>query len=262
MGYGFVMAKAKVDVEGVFERIDALVRQHGAIPKAELRALRKHLPALLSRLKAHGYEVGTNARVPIADQVARATSGGPKLINTMDIAGASAREIKEAVADMVSRGVLIRVATDAGVGVLASSKRESVVESADLASLLARLTAAQRLVRKAIATGSTVLRTDAGLSSPTQVASSSESLMIEIARRVAASATPLRVPELLRACNGSSVESKRALLDGARRGLFALQPESGMGRLSPHDADWCPQGPDGTLLSWVIASPRRTGART
>ena len=37
------------------------------------------------------------------------------------------------------------------------------------------------------------------------------------------------------------------------RGLFALEPESGMSRLSREDAALCPAGPMGTRLSWVVA---------
>lgn len=42
-------------------------------------------------------------------------------------------------------------------------------------------------------------------------------------------------------------------MEGVARGLFELEPESGMGRLSPEDAELCFPGPMGTRLSWVRA---------
>ena len=80
-----------------------------------------------------------------------------------------------------------------------------------------------------------------------------ESLTREIRKRFRENPLPIRVPDLLRAMGAPAEEAKRALMDGAARGLFALEPESGMGRLSHEDAELCPAGPMGTRLSWVVA---------
>jgi hypothetical protein len=74
----------------------------------------------------------------------------------------------------------------------------------------------------------------------------------EIRRRSRETSLPIRVPDLLRATGTPVAEGKRALIDGAALGLFELEPESGMGRLSGEDAELCPPGPMGTRLSWVV----------
>jgi hypothetical protein len=45
--------------------------------------------------------------------------------------------------------------------------------------------------------------------------------------------------------------AQRALLDAAARGLLELRPEGGMGRLSEAERRACPEGPQGTRLSWA-----------
>jgi hypothetical protein len=80
-----------------------------------------------------------------------------------------------------------------------------------------------------------------------------ETLTREIRKRFRDSPLPIRIPDLLRALGTPADAGKRALIDGAARGLFALEPESGMGRLSGEDAELCPAGPMGTRLSWVVA---------
>jgi hypothetical protein len=44
---------------------------------------------------------------------------------------------------------------------------------------------------------------------------------------------------------------KRTLLEAASRGLVELRPEGGLGRLSDAELQACPDGPQGTRLSWV-----------
>jgi hypothetical protein len=80
-----------------------------------------------------------------------------------------------------------------------------------------------------------------------------EVLAREIRRRSRETSLPIRVPDLLRSTGTPVEEGKRALIDGAARGLFELEPESGMGRLSGEDAELCPRGPMGTRLSWVVS---------
>ncbi|MGH7269362.1 MAG: hypothetical protein ACREJ3_02945, partial [Polyangiaceae bacterium] len=60
---------AQVDVDACLARIDELVRIHGAVPRSELSALRRHIPAMTPRLVARGYEVGSSVRLPLEKQL-------------------------------------------------------------------------------------------------------------------------------------------------------------------------------------------------
>ncbi len=183
------------------------------------------------------------------------------------LAGGSAREVKEAAARLVERRELALVVRESGAGLVRPSAES--LDRSDLAELLRCLTKVQRLVRRAASkkgSALTVLREDvAGPLSRWTVspepslrerepphAAPSETLTREIRRRLLETHLPIRVPDLLRALDATAEEGKRALLDGAARGLFDLEPESGMGRLSREDAELCPTGPMGTRLSWVV----------
>ena len=61
--------RAAVDLEPLFARIVDLVQAHGALPADDLRAARRHVPALTPRLVERGLEVGANVLVPLETQI-------------------------------------------------------------------------------------------------------------------------------------------------------------------------------------------------
>jgi RNA-binding protein YhbY len=78
-------------------------------------------------------------------------------------------------------------------------------------------------------------------------------VMQELTRAVRKSVGLAFVPDAVRALvpkhPAESVQD--ALLQAARVGWIELQPESGVGRLSPEELALCPPGPEGTRLSWA-----------
>ncbi len=269
------MARTSIDLDALLSRVEDLVRTHGAVPRGELRAIKRHLPAIAPRLVASGLEVGSTVRRPLEAQLLDLAKGGflPSKGLERRVAGASAREVKEAAERLVRRGALVDVVRESGPGLVAPNG--DVLDALDLAELLRCLSKVQKLVRRARpARGMrpTVLRSD--VSAPlvrwivpaieSAPASAGESprlalsplvaaLAREIRNRSRETSLPIRIPELLRSTGTPVEEGKRALIDGAARGLFELEPESGMGRLSGEDAELCPPGPMGTRLSWVVA---------
>lgn len=257
------MAKSRgrvvLDETAVLARIDALVAAHGAVPSAEMRSIKRHLPVLRAALEARGHEIASTIRRPLEQQLRDAvTSFTPSKELGRHVAGGSAREIKVAVDALVSSGTLVRVERPQGPGVAPTDGDYATREELD--ALLARLGRIQKMVRKARSgkVRAAILREDLELVPRPRVPAltpkpSGADLADEIARRARQSPLPLRVPELLRSLGASIDGGRRALLEGVSRGLFELQPESGMGRLSREDAEWCPTGPMGTRLSWVSA---------
>jgi hypothetical protein len=269
--YEVPMVRAPLDLDAMVARIDDLVRVHGAVPRTDLRAFKRHLPALAARLTACGLEVGSTVRRPLEAQLLDAVKQGfvPKKGLERRLAGASAREVQDAARRLVERGDLIEVVRESGPGFAGPSA--DVMEADDLGELLRCLTKVEKLVRRARparGTRPTLLRadvsgplarwTETGRAAVVESVPRLESLMNEIRRRFRENRLPIRVPDLLRATGTPVEEGKRALVDGAARGLFSLEPESGMGRLSGEDAELCPAGPMGTRLSWVVA--REEGA--
>lgn len=77
-------------------------------------------------------------------------------------------------------------------------------------------------------------------------------VLAELARHVRPGAGLAFVPDAVRALAHRGVPNVHAaLLDAARAGRIELQPESGLGRLSPEELGLCPPGPQGTRLSWA-----------
>jgi hypothetical protein len=262
------MVKPPLDLDALIARIDDLVRVHGAVPRGDLRTIKRHLPAIAARLVARGLEVGTGIRRPLEAQILDLTRHGfvPKKGLERQLAGASSREVQEAARRLVERGLLVEVIRESGAGFVASTG--DVLDVDDLNELLRCLMKVEKLVRRARpARGArpTLLRADVSGplarwvgSTPAAIREPAppvlvESLTREIRKRFRDSPLPIRIPDLLRALGTPAEEGKRALVDGAARGLFVLEPESGMGRLSGEDAQLCPAGPMGTRLSWIVA---------
>lgn len=277
------MAKKVEDLDALVSTVQAAMRSHAALPAPELRLVRRHLGALRPRLEALGLEVTSQVRRPLEAQLVDVLSAGFVLSRGIEkrVAGASAKEVKAALQALVDGGRVREVVRASGPGVqLASQTDGALFEQAELAELLRHLGDAQRLVKRAIAKQGSrarpaVLRDDVmralldfgakarpSASARRPLPESAAALPQTIRARVNDSGLPLRIPELLRALGVDMEVGKRALLAGAAAGLFGLEPESGMARLAPNDAAWCPEGPQGTRLSWVVARQEKgAGAR-
>jgi hypothetical protein len=248
------MVKPPLDLDALIARIDELVRLHGAVPRAELRMIKRHLPAIAERLAARGLEVGSSIRRPLETQIVDLADEGfvPKKGLERRVAGASSREVQEATRRLVERGALVEVIRESGAGFVAASGDADVIDASDLNELLRCLTKVEKLVRRARpARGMrpTLLRAD--VTEPlarwieparkpikdSMEAPLVETLTREIRKRFRENPLPIRIPDLSRAMGAPADAAKRALIDGAARGLFALEPESGMGRLSGEDAE-------------------------
>lgn len=275
------MAKKVEDLDALVSTVVTAMRSHAALPAAELRLVRRHLGALRPRLEALGLEVTSQVRRPLAAQLVDVLSSGFVLSKGIEkrVAGASSKEVKAALQTLIDDGRVREVVRASGPGVqLASQTDGALIAQADLAELLRHLGDAQRLVKRAIAKKGSrarpaVLRDDVlralvefgdeattarpSANAQRPLAESAAALPQTIRARVAQSGLPLRIPELLRSLGVEMEVGKRALLAGAAAGLFGLEPESGMARLSPNDAQWCPEGPQGTRLSWVVARQER-----
>lgn len=276
------MAKPTASPEVLVAQVEAALVDRAALPPAALRALKRHLPALRERLEALGFEVTSTVRRPLSAQLLGALEGGPLPVKGLErrVAGATAKEVKATLEALVGSGQACEVVRPSGPCVmLASAARGRVLSHDELAGLLRELTAAQRLVKRALAKKrgapgrAVILPDDLGLArlrgrGGEAAAPRSEAPAVEsrgpgdasraIRARLGEDARPQRVPEVLRALGLSPEAGKRALLEGAAAGLFGLEPESGMARLAAEDAAWCPEGPQGTRLSWIVA--RREGS--
>jgi hypothetical protein len=276
------MAREPVNLDALLDRIDALVRAHGAVPRADLRSIKRSLPALAARLVERGYEVGATVRMPLEGQILELARLGfvPRKGLEKRLAGATAREATEAAQRLVAGRRLVEVLRESGPGFAAPGG--DAIGPADLEELLRCLVKVEKLARRARATRGArpaLLRedvksllgrwTDAG-EATTKAAGTApgplfETLTHEIRKRFRENPLPIRVPDLLRALGVPAgvplEEGQRALVDGAARGLYELEPESGMGRLSREDAELCPAGPMGTRLSWVVARPLEEARR-
>ena len=257
------MVKPPLDLDALVARIDELVRVHGAVPRGELRTIKRHLPAIAARLVARGLEVGSSIRRPLETQILDLAGQGfvPKKGLERRLAGASSREVQEATRRLVERGALVEVIRESGAGFVAATGDVDVMDAVgpERASSLsdegreagapgapcARRAADASPRRRERPAGALDRAGLVGRSGSRLEAPLVETLTREIRKRFRENPLPIRIPDLLRAMGTPADAGKRALIDGAARGLFALEPESGMGRLSGEDAELCPAGPDG-----------------
>lgn len=270
--------RAPVDLDALMDRACELARTHGGVPRAQMKTFRPHLAELGPRLIERGLEIGTTIRVPLETQLLALAEKGFVPLKGLDrkLSGANARDTKLVVEGLVANGKLAWVVRDAGVGVVTPSTAR--LEASEVQTLLVTTTKLAKLLKSAarakkgllhadVATFASVFVDSAATSprgpSPPRARTDSHTapsptpsgadLVQEILRRIRGAAMPTHVPALLRSMGLDADSGRRALLDGVARGLFELEPESGMGRLSREDADLCPPGPMGTRLSWVRA---------
>lgn len=270
------MAREPVNLDALLARIDALVGVHRAVPRADLRSIKRALPALVERLVARGYEVGSTVRVPLEVQLLELAGQGfvPKKGLEKRLAGATAREANDAAQRLVAARRLVDVLRESGPGFVVAGG--DAIGPVDVEELLRCLVKVEKLVRRARAgrgTRPSLLREDVrsllarwvDTSAPLVATPLITTLTHEIQKRFRENPLPIRVPDLLRAVGVAAgipiEEGQRALVDGAARGHYELEPESGMGRLSREDAELCPAGPMGTRLSWVVARAQEEARR-
>lgn len=230
---------------------------------------------LAETLRGRGYEVGPKfVRIPIADQVEGALREGSFIaLKTLvaHLQGATASEARKAAALVVEQGrahLVLRTQSETLVPATAD-----VVAGKELATAAAHVADLAKYLQKAARKkGTSVLRSD----------------VRELLERTLADPPPGKprkadptseVPRILRAVESARDATlglsfvpkvvallapdldrdaaKAALLEAASRGLLELRPEGGLGRLSEAERLACPEGPQGTRLSWA----RRTEAR-
>ena len=75
--WGCSPPKPPPDLDALVARIDHLVRAHRAVPATDLRPLKRHLPALIPRLAARGYEHRPHHSPPPRGPAPSASSPAP-----------------------------------------------------------------------------------------------------------------------------------------------------------------------------------------
>jgi hypothetical protein len=225
---------------------------------------------VLEILRGRGYEVTTKVvRVPLQDQIETALKDGSYIaMKTIGahVRGATAKDARRAALSLVERGrarwairtnseTLVPISTDV------VAEKELTVAAKRVSELAKTLHNAARKGKKV-----GVLRADIQEAldvvltpRPPSITSRAE-LSPELARVLRAvdkardvgiglSFVP-KVAALL-APDLDVAAAKKTLLEAASRGLLELRPEGGLGRLSDAEREACPEGPQGTRLSWA-----------
>jgi hypothetical protein len=225
---------------------------------------------VIEGLRARGYEITPKVvRVPISEQLEMALSDGSyialKAVGA-HVRGAKAPEARRAALLLVERGrahLVLRTQSETLVAATAD-----VVTGRELASVATRVADLAKQLQKAArkGKGAGVLRAD--------LRESLEAVPTLRAQGVPRAAEPTgTLPRVLRAVDNARDAAlglsfvpkivallapdlepgaaKRALLEAASRGLVELRPEGGLGRLTDAERQACPEGPQGTRLSWA-----------
>ncbi|HPH66236.1 MAG TPA: hypothetical protein PLF40_10845 [Kofleriaceae bacterium] len=289
--------KSAIAPDVALAEIFASVAEQSALSRAQMAKYRGVLGAIREPLQQRGFDVGAVVRVPLAKQVLALLESAPQGIPVpallKQVAGGSAVECKRALTAMLQQGDVVEAEAAHGrVIVLARCVGPGWLGGADLAAyakalqqelrrikttakskvgatapkpmLVRELGVASAAVALAVAAhGSAEPASRAAPAQPSQVIGGSAGLdqdaatLAALAAQVRGKPGPLHVPALLRSLGVSVEVAQRALLAGARAGLFDLEPESGMARLSSDDAAWCPPGPGQTRLSWLMPKAAR-----
>ena len=262
---------------GLVESVEREVRRRGALPLKKLSATRLARNAeaeLQERLICAGLErTGTKLRVPVEAQLRtllRQVSPQPMAGLARRLAGVSQAEVKRVALDLVRRneGRLVIVRGKDHVAL----PSDELLDTSQLGTLRVSLTAAMKLVSKAVAKrgqpSRTLLRAEVAVllervcsaivDDPKQATREPEPAR---ARQLVLSALdhlrrddPLvYVPALVRSLAGqlTSEQVLVVLAQAACEALVELRPESGIRTLPREDAALCLPGPQGTVLSFV-----------
>ena len=230
-------------------------------------------PELLALLDLEGFErTKTGVRVPLRTQI-KAALEERQVLSFAELAKvirASQKESKAIAAGLVSEGHA-RIVLRGKIEALAAASAPAL-SAEDLAALARSCRQLAALAAKAVKRGNrTLLRADVreqlldfvlqgrphearavvpdGAAVPKSLR---DATVAELARHVRASVGLSFVPDAVRALSARGVpEIHAALIEAARAGLIELQPDSGLDRLSQEETALCPEGPQGTRLSWA-----------
>jgi hypothetical protein len=186
------------------------------------------------------------------------------------VVGATAKEVKHELAKLVRSVQVIEVCTPYEVVYCSAQAAQQMTDLLDVAGQEAMICHLQQQIaflKKCGKSqlGATIPRPHVRLTAAAKNADNTcsavqwESLdvLAQIESAIAEHRGPVRIPDLMPQLGVSVAAAHAALLSGARAGRFDLQPESGMARLSPEEAKWCPPGPGQTTLAWLmLRAPR------
>jgi hypothetical protein len=267
---------AAPDVEALAAAAAQAIAREKSIARSKL-APSSVREQVLEVLRARGFEVTTKAaRVPIAGQLEAVLRDGghvPVKRAAQYVQGATAAEVKQAALGLVATGrarLVLRTATETLV-----SATSEVLTGDDLVAASKRLSAVAKQLEKAVRSqkgkgGWDLLREDVEQAlrdivlpsrrSPRKGIEENSDLdqvlrAIDSARDVSLGLS--FVPKVidLVAIDLDRAAAQRVLLGAASRGLVELRPEGGLNRLSDAELLACPEGPQGTRLSWVRRMP-------
>jgi hypothetical protein len=224
---------------------------------------------LVDSLRKRGYEVSAKyVRVPIAEQLLETLRDGRFIaLKTIGahVRGATATEARKAAMHLVENGgALLALRTSSETLVPSTA---DVVRGKDLEAAAGRASSLAKYLQKAVRKKCTsVLRSDAGellerVLDERPLGSLKKADRASALPRVMTAVDMARDPTLglsfvprivaLLAPDLDRDAAKLALLEAASRGLLELRPEGGLGRLSEAELFSCPEGPQGTRLSWA-----------
>ena len=264
-----------IDVELLLSGARAELAKSGsfALTKVKPKAAQE---LLKPRLIAEGFEVdGTTVRYPIDVQLRQALAHGATVAMSSlasHVRGAKAPAVKKAALSMAAKGEA-RLVLRGAVLTLAGPHAD-VFSREELAHLRGALEPLSKSLAKLAKSGATLLRSDvrstldAAFSAPSRPRRQSAT-----APDMGANAHPADLAPVLAAVDAAHDPSMGlsfvphvvtrltrvmdpraaalALLSGATRGMLELRPEGGLHRLSEAELALCPEGPQGTRLSWV-----------
>lgn len=252
------------------ERALAAAREHLSVHSvvARSRCGSKNVrDEVVARLASEGFEVsGASVRVPLATQLSAllATGARPPVSQlARTLKGAKMPEIRALLAAMVESGAARLVVRGKFITVVSSGERavdvETIREVQRVAEELIRWVKAGAKAKPR----ATLLVADLGEKLKelegllgTATMRDSPDLRAEVISLIRAR-TDVRlgvafVPEVVRGLPASSFEAARTLLvELAREEKVELRPEGGFSRVSREDAELCPRGASGALLSYV-----------
>jgi hypothetical protein len=261
-------AKVPPDPGALVAAAKAVLDREKAIPRSKVGppSVRDRV---LDALRVEGFEVTAKVvRIPIEDQLrAVLRDGGYLAFNAISshVRGATAAEAKQVAKALAESGRarrILRTTTETLVPVTAD-----VVADKGLALASKRAADLARQLQNAARKGMGVLRSDVEQALdgvlPTNPRSGASrrpdsSLELDVVLRAVDAARDAKVglsfvPKVvgLLSVNFGHATAQKALLEAASRGFVELRPEGGLGRLSEAERMACPEGPQGTRLSWA-----------
>ena len=274
---GASRAKKPADVNALVAASKRIIEREKVIQRSKV-APPSVRDRVLDALRSDGFEVTAKVvRVPLRDQLVEVLKDGSYVALSAiasHLAGATAAEAKQVALALAKSGLarrVLRTSTETLVPATAD-----VVADEALATALRRVLELVRQLQTAARRGKGlgVLREDVeqalarvlpehsrGVTRRRSDLSSALNLVlraVDAARdaKVGLSFVPSVVGLL--SADFDRTTAQEALIEAASRGLVELRPEGGLGRLSDAERMACPEGPQGTRLSWV----RRIEARS